>query len=182
MGSGGALVRGSWLTCNFWTLFSTDLRPWLFCFMKSLGELEVTIVIGLCWGESETKLITSTVSELLHWSRSVLMKDEFLGSRLFACSKIWTGLGLLVSTLCRIGMVLQLCWCVWLAAVVFFSGFPQSPFVVLGVVLLLYLSDRCPFWMVLVVTCPIGTLLVDFWPFPLVLFSLFVFVYLNRIV
>ena len=54
--------------------------------MKSLGELDVTIVMGLRWGESETKLMTSTVSELFHWSKSVLTNDECLRCRRLACS------------------------------------------------------------------------------------------------
>ena len=54
--------------------------------MKSFAELEVTMVIGLCWGESDNKLINSAVSEHFHCSRSVLIKEELLRCRLFACS------------------------------------------------------------------------------------------------
>ena len=56
--------------------------------MKFFGEFEVTMVIGLCCGESDTRFIASTVSELLHESWSVLINDDFFFCccRLLACS------------------------------------------------------------------------------------------------
>ena len=62
---------------SFCTNRSTDPRPFLGVCIKSFGELEVTIVIGLCNGESDTRLMTSTVSELFHLSRSVLTMEEY---------------------------------------------------------------------------------------------------------
>ena len=57
--------------------------------MKFFGELEVTMVIGLCWGESDNKLIISTVSELFHCSRSVHMKEELLRCHIFASTSLY---------------------------------------------------------------------------------------------
>ena len=71
---------------SFCTIRSTDPRPLLVVCIKSFGELEVTIVIGLCNGESDTRLMTSTVSELFHLSRSVLTMEEYRLCLRFACS------------------------------------------------------------------------------------------------
>ena len=73
---------------SFCTIRSTDdPRPLLGVCIKSFGELEVTIVIGLfCCGESDTRLMTSTVSELFHLSRSVLTMEEYRCCLRFACS------------------------------------------------------------------------------------------------
>ena len=61
-----------------WKFSSMDFRLAPGCAIKSLGEFKVTMVMGLCCGESDTRLITSTVSELFHDSRSVLIRDDFL--------------------------------------------------------------------------------------------------------
>ena len=65
---------------------SIDFCPRLCCTINSLGELDVTFVIGLCCGESDTRLMTYTVSESFQVSLSGLMNEEMRLSRIFACS------------------------------------------------------------------------------------------------
>ena len=84
-------VFSSFVPFIFWTIKSIDFLRGPGSAMKSLGELEVTIVIGPCCGESEMRLITSTVSELLQESRSVCTRDAFLRGcccRRLACSNL----------------------------------------------------------------------------------------------
>ena len=63
--------------CILWTILYIDFCLGPGCAMKAFCELEVTMVIGLCCEESDTRLITSTVSELIHNSRSVLIREDF---------------------------------------------------------------------------------------------------------
>ena len=85
-GADGVSFRLSLFMGSFCTIHSTDPRPLLGVCIKPFGELEVTIVIGLCCGESDTRLMTSTVSELFHLSRSVLTMEEYRCCLRLPCS------------------------------------------------------------------------------------------------
>ena len=124
-----------------------------FVFMNSFGELDVTIVMGLCWAESETRLMTSTVSELFHLSNSVLTIEECLRCRLLACCSFdWARAAFLEIVSNSEKLV------VWSVVVASFLGFPPSLFFVLVVASLL----RCLSWMSclrlvdIVCLCPVG--------------------------
>ena len=80
----GSLVV-PWLFWSFWTILSIDLRPGLFCVIKSLGDLDVFTVIGLCCGESQKRWMTSTVSDLFQETRPVLTNEEFRHFGILAC-------------------------------------------------------------------------------------------------
>ena len=98
----------SWLlSCSGWTILSTDFLLGHVCDMKSFVEMDVTIVMGLCCGEFDTKFINSTVSELLHDSKSALIKDDFRlrCCCLFLAVPVWIVPMLPVLILVQIGTV-----------------------------------------------------------------------------
>ena len=168
----------SLLTWSFCTIFSTELWPFFFVFMKLFGELDVTIVMGLCWGESETRLITSTVSKLFHLSRSVLTIEECLRCRLLACSNFdWARASFW--TLCQNvrKKLVRLVGCCG-----FLLGLPAFPFLCFGRCFDAAVSSwmSCLRLVDTVCLCPVGIHLAAFFLAPLSA-SLFVSFHLNRI-
>ena len=117
----------SLLTWSFCKIFSTETWPLFFVFMKSFGELDVTIVMGLCWGESETRLMTSTVSELFHLSRSVLTIEDCLRCRLLACSSFDWARAACLNTVSICEKLVRLVGCSG-----FLLGLPAFPFLCFG--------------------------------------------------
>ena len=75
---GSALLLSLFVLCIHWTLLYMDFFLGPGNAIKSIGKFEVKIVIGLCCGEAVTRLMSSTVSEFFHESRSVFIRDDVL--------------------------------------------------------------------------------------------------------
>ena len=149
-----------------------------FVFMNSFGELDVTIVIGICWGESETRLMTSTVSQLFHLSRSVLTIEECLRCRLLACSNFDWARAAFLDIVSNCEKFVRLVGCCG-----FRLGLPAFPFLCFGRCFTAAVSFLDMSYLRLVdnvCLCPVGIHLAAFFLAPLSA-SLSVSFHLNRI-